>query len=89
MGEPKFYTAIEGVEDLTHAARALARTERGRNALRRLLDWLDEDGLGLDFVGQEAALTLLEGAWGKYAHSARDAMRDALEFCHRAHGEKP
>ena len=73
------YTVAECPKDVTDAVRHLARTSRGRNALKRLLEWLDDDGLGLDMVNQEAVLTLLDGAWGKYPGTARDAMRAALE----------
>lgn len=56
----------------------LAKSHVGRNAMRHMLQWLDEDGLLLDFDNRQALLTLLSMAWGKYAGSARDAMRDAL-----------
>ena len=64
--------------DLTAAATQLANSRVGRNALRAILDWLDADGLTLDGDNQAAILTLLEGAWGPYAGTARDAMREAL-----------
>ena len=64
--------------DLTAAANQLANSRVGRNALRTVLDWLDADGLSLDGDNQAALLTLLDGAWGAYAGTARDAMREAL-----------
>lgn len=64
--------------DLQSAAQALARTDRGRNAMLHLLAWLDDDGLGLDSQGQEAVITLLAGAWGRYAGTARDVMREEI-----------
>lgn len=75
---PEFYTAVEGQQDLFEAATHLSKTTRGRNALRALLAWLDDDGLGLDFTNKEAVLTLLAGAFGSYPGTARDAMREAL-----------
>ncbi len=75
----KMYVGVEGPQDLIDAANHLALSDKGRNAMRHVLVWLDEDGLSLDFTNKEAVLTLLNGAWGKYAGTARDAMRDALE----------
>lgn len=67
-------------QELEAAAQQLARSERGRNALRGVLDLLEQRGaLGLDPDNRYAVLTLLEGAWGGYASTARDAIRDALE----------
>lgn len=57
----------------------LAKSHVGRNAMRHVLSWLDEDGLLMDFDNREAITTLLAMAWGSYAGSARDAMRDALK----------
>ena len=64
--------------ELTGAAEQLSQSEKGRNALRRLLDWLDDDGLSLDGANKGAVLTLLNAAFGSYPGSARDAMREAL-----------
>lgn len=72
------YIEVECEQDLFNAARNLARTERGRNAMTRLLAWLDDDGLGLDIVNKESVLTLLNGAFNQYPGTARDAMREAL-----------
>lgn len=60
------------------AVAQLNKTDRGRSAMRHMLGWLDDDGLGLDEKNKSAALTLLLGAWGTFPGSARDAMRDAL-----------
>jgi hypothetical protein len=68
------YTA----EDMTAAAEHLVKSTKGRHALQALLRWLNDDGLGLDLTNQEAVLTLLDGAWGPFAGTARDAMHDAL-----------
>ena len=67
--------------DLQAAVDQLAKSERGRNAIRRLLDWLDADGLALDAPNQRAAITLLLAAWGPFPGTARDLMREAeIEF---------
>lgn len=67
--------------EIYSAAEHLSETVRGENALRVLLAWLyDGDGLGLDAENQEAVLTLLHGAWGPWAGTVRDAMREALGF---------
>jgi len=65
-------------DPLTAAAERLARSQRGRNAMRRVLDWLDDDGLGLDGGNKEAILCLLDAALHAHPMSARDAMRAAL-----------
>lgn len=65
-------------QQMIEAANRLAKTTRGRNAMRRLLEWLDDDGLGLDGDGKRDTLTLLAGAFGRYPGTARDAMRDVM-----------
>lgn len=71
---------IDGKGEMRKAAQHLAKTERGREAMRVLLDWWDRGtGLGLDAVNQDCVLTLITAAWGPLPGSARDAMRDALE----------
>ena len=59
------------------AIHQLARSERGRHALRVLLDWLDDGGIALDQRNQQAVMTLLYDAWRRPG-STRDLMRDAL-----------
>ena len=66
------------IEDMQEAAAQLGRSGRGRSAMRQILAWLDNDGLGIDAENQQAIFTLLEGAWGPFSGSARDAMRDQL-----------
>lgn len=65
-------------QHLFDAANDLAKSNKGRSAMRHLLSWLDHDGLSLDFDNKERALTLLIGAFGSYPGTARDAMREAL-----------
>lgn len=66
-------------QTLRSAGAALDKTSRGRQAMRYLLAWLDDSGLGLDAIGQEAVLELLDGAWGGFAGTARDVMREYVE----------
>ena len=61
--------------DLIDAANTLSRSARGREAMRVLLAWLDDTGLGLDSQNQEAVLILLQGAFA-FPGTARDVMRD-------------
>ncbi len=72
--------AVVCPQDLVDAANRMARSTKGRNALNRLLDWLDDDGLSLDGENKAAVMTLLLGAFGSYPGTARDAMRDAVGF---------
>ena len=60
------------------AARHLAKSENGRDALRRVLDWLEASGLSLDGQNQEAILELQRLAWEGWAGTVRDAMHQAL-----------
>lgn len=66
-------------EDLHRAARQLGQSDRGREAMRGLLDWLNERWMSLDERNQQAVLILLLGAFGSYTGSAREAMAAALE----------
>ena len=65
-------------EEMAAAACQLARTERGRANLQRVLDLLHGDVLDLDFLDQRAFLALLGGVWTGQADAAREAIRTAL-----------
>lgn len=79
------YVEVEGTQDLIDCAKHLAKTEKGRSAITHILAWLDSDGLSLDQVNKEAALTLLMGAFDRYPGTARDVMRDALAQAQCSH----
>lgn len=64
--------------ELFRVAQHLATSDKGRDALERVLAWLENSGLSLDHVNQESVLLLLEGAWGGKAGTVRDAMHQAL-----------
>jgi hypothetical protein len=75
----KLESAIAEAEaELFRAANLLASHDGGRDALRRLVDWLDSGGCSLDQRSQQAVLTLLAVAWGGYAGTALDVMREVL-----------
>lgn len=63
---------------MKHGAEKLSRSEHGRSAMKHVLAWLDDDGLSLDSNNQNAILMLLRAAWGGYAGTARDVMREAV-----------
>ncbi len=65
--------------DLEAAAAQLARSERGRHALRDLLALLENGGVSLDGDNQRHVLCLLAGAWGSHAGTALTALRGAVE----------
>jgi hypothetical protein len=48
-------------------------------AMQHVLSWLDSGGVGLDGTSQADILTLLRGAWGPFAGTARDCMREILD----------
>ena len=66
------------MEQLDKAGSLLAESEKGRQAMRDLLAFLDNGAIGLNEQNQAAIMALLDGAWGEYAGSARDVMRDWL-----------
>jgi hypothetical protein len=66
-------------KDLEHAAEQLSHSGHGRQAMADLLTFLDNSGLSLDCQNRNHVLTLLSGAWGCYAGTARDVMRDIVE----------
>jgi hypothetical protein len=65
-------------QNLEEAVARLRQTTRGRNTMRRLLEWLDDDGLGLDAENQFATMTIIKGAWGSWCGTTRDLMRQAI-----------
>jgi hypothetical protein len=66
------------LEDVRKAVEQLARSDKGRSAMRHLLKWLEDDGLSLDHENQAAAVTVLKGAWGAWAGTTRDLLREAI-----------
>jgi hypothetical protein len=64
--------------DVLEAVEQLAKSEKGLNAIRHLLAWLEGDGLSLDSNNQIAVFTLLAGAWNGFPGSAREFMREYL-----------
>lgn len=69
---------IQRTSPLPAAAQQLAKSDKGRDALRRVLEWLEAGGLSLDGQNQQAILLLLEHAWGGKAGTVRDVMHEAL-----------
>jgi ABC-type hemin transport system ATPase subunit len=65
--------------DLTRAVAQLQKSGKGRDALKALITWLDEGGVSLDGLNQQAVFTLLRATWGSHPGTARDLMRDAVE----------
>lgn len=65
-------------EKMRAAAQHLATSDRGRDALRHVLAWLEKSGLSLDHQNQECVIVLLEGAWGAYSGTVREVMHEAL-----------
>jgi hypothetical protein len=61
-----------------YAARHLAKSDKGRKALRAVVDWLEDSGLSLDGQNQNAILELQRLAWEGWAGTVRDAMHEAL-----------
>ena len=65
-------------EEMQAAAHQLAKSERGRAALNRLLVLLEGEDIDLDLLNQRAFLALLGGAWAGQSEAARESAREAL-----------
>jgi hypothetical protein len=65
--------------DLAGAVDTLADTERGRQCLRDLYSLIINGGDGLDFVNQDAVITILQCQFGPYAGSTREEIKRALK----------
>ena len=63
------------IEDLERAVVQLGRSEKGQQAMRDLLAFLENGGISLDTENQLHFLCLLSGAWGNYAGTALEALR--------------
>jgi hypothetical protein len=68
----------EMLAELRRAAEYLARTDKGRDAMRHVVRWLEASGLSLSTDNQECILLLIDQAWNGYAGTAREVMHDAL-----------
>ena len=66
-------------QEMAAAARQLAKNERGRVALTRLLTLLEGGDMDLDLLNQRAFLALLGGAWTGQAGIACESIRHALQ----------
>jgi hypothetical protein len=66
------------VSEMQAAARQLAKTERGREAMKRFLALLNGADFDLDLLDQRAFLALLGGVWNGSAADAREIMAQAL-----------
>ena len=66
------------VEEMQAAARQLAKTERGREAMKRFVALLNEGEFDLDLLDQRAFLALLGGVWNGRTAEVRATMAQAL-----------
>ena len=64
--------------DLDRAGAQLAKSERGRQAARDLLNFIQSGGGSLDADNQLAYLVLLRAAWGEYPGSVRDVLLEVI-----------
>lgn len=71
--------AIDTRNEIAEAVLILSESQKGRDAMRHLLAWLDDSGCSLDGRNQDCCTSLLDAAWAGYAGSVRDAMREALD----------
>lgn len=63
------------VENLERAVVQLGRSEKGKQAMRDLLAFLENGGISLDADNQLHVACLLAGAWGNYSGTTLEALR--------------
>lgn len=66
------------VSEMHAAARQLAKTEQGREAMKRFVAMLKEGDFELDLLDQRAFLALLGGVWNGGAADVCEIMTQAL-----------
>ncbi len=66
------------IEDLERAVVQLGRSEKGQQAMRDLLAFLENGGISLDANNQLHVLCLLSGAWGNHAGTALEVLRSMV-----------
>ena len=66
------------VEDLKRAVSNLDRSDKGRQAMRDLLAFLENGGISLDGDNQLHVACLLAGAWGNYSGTTLEALRSVV-----------
>ena len=66
------------MEDLDGAVTNLSRSDKGQQAMRDLLAFLENGGISLDGNNQLHVLCLLSGAWGSYAGTTLEALRSMV-----------
>lgn len=62
-------------DEMRAAARQLAKSERGRTALKRLTELVASGEFDLDFLDQRACLALLGGLWSGQKDAVTEAIR--------------
>ena len=63
------------VENLERAVVQLNRSDKGKQAMRDLLAFLEYGGIRLDADNQLHVACLLSGAWGSYSGTTLEALR--------------
>lgn len=63
------------VADLERAVVQLNGSEKGKQAMRDLLTFLENGGVGLNTADRLSCLCLLSGAWHDHADTALEALR--------------
>lgn len=67
----------EVIESARNCISRLSQSDKGRNAMRRVLEWLDGDGLSLEWGNREAIIMLLREAWLQ-PMAVREMIREAV-----------
>lgn len=67
------------IEQVRFAIAKLRETERGREALGHLREWIEGDSLtGLDGTSQSALANVIMGLWGPHRGTVADMVRGEL-----------
>jgi hypothetical protein len=60
--------------EIEQAIDQLNQTERGRKVIEHLYAMLNDGGISLDSRNQQAVVTILCGAWGKYSGTTLELL---------------
>lgn len=69
-------------DEIEAAARQLAKSDNGRHAMRRLLEWIESGDVDIGFLDQRAFLALLGGVWTGQKDKAGESIRAAFSAEH-------
>lgn len=64
---------LQTENEIEASIEQLARSDKGQDSLRRILEWMNASGLSLDWRNKEAAASVIAGCW-----AAPGTVRDLI-----------